>query len=308
MDRIPVWIDCDPGVDDAAALLLAHALPQLEIVGISTVAGNVPLHLTAENALKLCDLMGAEYPVYAGAEKPLFRPYVDGSEFHGKDGLGNVALPAPTRNTEALPAWDGLWSAAAQLDGALTLITMGPLTNIAIALAKHPHLAGKLRRIIIMGGSATRGNRTPVAEYNIYADPEAAQAVFRCGAPIELCALEVTEEAWLSADELDAIGALQTPAADFVHRSSAHILKKNLESGQRGWCVHDAVPVAWAAHPELFSGGKQAGVYVETQSDLTLGKTVTDLYSDKKFENRNAFAVLGLNRAEFVRLLTDALR
>lgn len=306
MDRIPVWIDCDPGVDDAAALLLAHALPNLEIVGISAVAGNVPLPQTTENALKLCDLMGAEYPVYAGAEKPLFRTYADGKEFHGENGLGNVSLPAPARKAEALPAWDGLWAAAERFGGALTLITMGPLTNIAIALAKYPRLAGKLNRILIMGGSATRGNRTPVAEYNIYADPEAAQAVLRCGAPIELCGLEVTEKAWLSAAELDALGALHTPAADFVRRSSAHILAKNLESGQAGWCIHDAVPVARLAHPELFSG-RAAGVYVETQAELTRGKTVTDLYSDKKFEQKNAFVVLELERAAFVRLLTDAL-
>lgn len=306
MNKIPVWIDCDPGVDDAAALLLAHGLPELEIVGISTVAGNAPLCRTVSNALKLCDLMSAAYPVYAGAEKPLLRPYVDGSDFHGADGLGGAALPESKREKEALPAWDALAKEAARREGELTLITMGPLTNVAITLAKHPDTARWLKRIVMMCGSATRGNRTPAAEYNVYADPEAAQAVFRSGVPVVMCGLEVTEQAWLTERELRALSETGTSAGEFVFRSSAQILRKNLEAGHSGWCVHDAVPVAWLAHPELFLG-KEAGVFVETQAELTLGKTVTDLYSDKKFEQKNALVLLELDRAAFVRLLTQTL-
>ncbi len=306
MANYPIWIDCDPGVDDAAALLLAHAQEETEIVGISTVSGNAYVDQTTENALKLCDLMGASYPVYRGAEKPLLRPYHDGAEFHGKNGLGGAELPEPSRAAERLPAWDGLYEAAKRYEGSLELVTLGPLTNIAIALGKHPDLKEKLHRIVMMGGSATRGNRTPGAEYNIYADPEAAQAVFRSGVKIVMCGLEVTEQAQLTPEEIDAVGEKDTPVTRFFHTAVQDILKKDMERGRVGWCVHDACPIAYLAHPELFSA-KEAGVFVETQAELTLGKTVTDLYSDKKFGIKNALVVLEVNRPAFAQLLTTAV-
>lgn len=306
MANYPIWIDCDPGVDDAAALLLAHAQEETEIVGISTVSGNAYVDQTTENALKLCDLMGASYPVYRGAEKPLLRPYHDGAEFHGKNGLGGAELPEPSREAEQLPAWDGLYEAAKRYEGSLELVTLGPLTNIAIALGKHPDLKEKLHRIVMMGGSATRGNRTPSAEYNIYADPEAAQAVFRSGVKIVMCGLEVTEQAQLTPEEIDAVGEKDTPVTRFFHTAVQDILKKDMERGRVGWCVHDACPIAYLAHPELFSA-KEAGVFVETQAELTLGKTVTDLYSDKKFGIKNALVVLEVNRPAFAQLLTTAV-
>ena len=306
MAKLPIWIDCDPGVDDAAALLLAHWQEETEIVGISTVSGNAYVDQTTENALKLCDLMGASYPVYRGAEKPLLRPYHDGAEFHGKNGLGGAELPEPSRAAERLPAWDGLYEAAKRYEGSLELVTLGPLTNIAIALGKHPDLKEKLHRIVMMGGSATRGNRTPSAEYNIYADPEAAQAVFRSGIQIVMCGLEVTEQAQLTPEEIDAVGEKDTPVTRFFHTAVQDILKKDMERGRPGWCVHDACPIAYLAHPELFAA-KEAGVFVETQAELTLGKTVTDLYSDKKFGIKNALVVLEVNRPAFAQLLTTAV-
>lgn len=306
MNKLPVWIDCDPGVDDAAALLLAHWQEETEIVGISTVSGNVHVEKTTENALKLCGLMGADYPVYRGADKPLLREYHDGAEFHGADGLGGAVLPEPVRTAEKLPAWDGLYEAAKRYGGALELVTLGPLTNIAIALGKHPELPRLLHRIVMMGGSATRGNRTPCAEYNIFADPEAAQTVFRSGVKIIMCGLEVTERAYLLPDEIDAIGERNTPIARFFRDSAQHILQKNFETGKKGLCLHDACPIAYLAHPALFSG-EEAGVFVETQAELTLGKTVTDLYSDKKFEEKNTLVLLELDRDAFVELLRRAI-
>lgn len=306
MNRLPIWIDCDPGVDDAAALLLANAQTALQVVGVSTVAGNVDLARTTRNALRLRELMGVDYPVYRGAEKPLCRPYISGAEFHGADGLGGAVLPEPKLEAERLPAWDGLYAAAERYEGRLELITLGPLTNIAIALGKHPDLKDKLRRIVMMGGSATRGNRTPCAEFNIYADPEAAQAVFRSGVKIVMCGLEVTEQAQLLPEEIDTIGKKNTPAARFFHAAAQNILKKDMARGRPGWCVHDACPIAYLAHPELFSA-KEAGVFVETQADLTLGKTVTDLYSDKKFGVQNALVVLEVDRPAFAALLTAAV-
>ena len=306
MEKLPIWIDCDPGVDDAAALLLAHGLEALEIVGISTVSGNAHVDKTTKNALKLCDLVGASYPVYRGAEKPLFREYHDGAEFHGADGLGGAPLPEPAGDAEKLPAWDGLYAAAQRYAGKLELVTLGPLTNIAIALGKHPDLKDKLHRIVMMGGSATRGNRTPSAEYNIYADPEAAQAVFRSGVSIIMCGLEVTEQAQLLPEEIDRVAEKDTPVTRFFHAAVQDILKKDMERGRKGWCVHDACPIAYLAQPELFAG-KEAGVFVETQAELTLGKTVTDLFSDKKFGSKNAVVVLEVDRAAFAALLTETV-
>ena len=306
MNKFPVWIDCDPGVDDSAAIILASDLKKLDILGISTVAGNTPLSKTTANALKLGDLVGKPYPVYAGADRPLIRPYLDGSDFHGADGLGTASLPPTERQPEEEKAWDGLYAAAKANPGTLELITMGPLTNIAIALETYPDLPKLVKRILMMGGSVTRGNRTPCAEYNIYADPDAAQVVFRSGIPIVMCGLEVTEQAYILPEEWATLEDSFSEKSRFFHEASRFILEKNLENGHPGFCIHDAVPVYYLAHPEMFEG-EEAGVYVETQSELTLGKTVTDLYSDRQFEEKNAYVVLKIEREPFLLALLHAL-
>lgn len=306
MNKCPVWIDCDPGVDDAAAIVLADHLEGMEIVGISTVAGNAVLELTTENALKICELIGKDYPVYPGAAHPLLHPYEAGESFHGADGLGGAKLPQTHRTAEKLPAWDALYEAAKRSEEKLELIVLGPQTNIAIALSKHPDLPQYLNRILMMGGSATRGNCTPSAEFNIHADPEAAQIVFRSPVPKVMAGLEVTEQAFLTADEIAWIGAQQGRACRFFREATPDLLRKNVEAGQGGWCVHDACAVLYCVRPELFSG-KEAGVFVETQSELTLGKTVTDLFSDKKFEEKNTFVLLDIDRPAFRDTLTDAI-
>ena len=306
MNKFPVWIDCDPGVDDSAAIILASDLKELDILGISTVAGNTPLSKTTANALKLGDLVGKPYPVYAGADRPLIRPYLDGSDFHGAEGLGTASLPATERQPEEEKAWDGLYAAAKANPGTLELITMGPLTNIAIALEIYPDLPKLVHRILMMGGSVTRGNRTPCAEYNIYADPDATQVVFRSGIPIVMCGLEVTEQAYILPEEWATLEDSFSEKSRFFHEASRFILEKNLENGHPGFCIHDAVPVYYLAHPEMFEG-EEAGVYVETQSELTLGKTVTDLYSDRQFEEKNAYVVLKIEREPFLFALLHAL-
>lgn len=303
MKRIPIWIDCDPGTDDAAALLAAHRLPELEIVGVSAVAGNVCLEKTLRNALALREFMGADFPVYAGAEKPLCRAPLDSSEFHGKEGLGPTSLPLPVTHAEPEPMWDALYAAACRYAGELEVVTLGPLTSLATAIAKYPDLPQKVRRVSLMGGAAVGGNCTPSAEFNIYADPEAAQLVFRSGCKLVMCGLDVTLLAYLTEEELDTIAASGDPGGIFLRDCSRDILKLNVAAGSGGWCVHDAVPVWHLVAPELFTE-RPAGVYVETQSAKTLGKTVTDLYSDFSFPEKNASVVLGLDRAEFVRRMT----
>lgn len=302
MKRIPIWIDTDPGVDDAAAILVAHRSPALQIVGISTLAGNAPLGVTTHNALALCAFLGADYPVYRGAAQPWLRPYLCGADFHGADGMGGYRLPEPTYEAEKLPMWDAFRAAAEASEEPLTVVTLGPLTNLATAFAKYPDLPQKLDRVVMMGGAAVGGNRTPCAEYNIFADPDAALAVFRSGARLVMCGLDVTNDAWLTGDELEVIGR-QGRLGSLLCESSRSILQKNLETGHPGWCIHDTVPVWYLLHPEWFTA-REAGVYVETRSELTRGKTVTDLFSDKKFPGKNATVVLSIDRERFA----DAMR
>lgn len=306
MSKIPVWIDCDTGIDDSLALLVANRLDALEIVGLSTLSGNVHLEKATKNTRKICDLMGKHYPVYPGADRPILRPYRHGEEFHGPDGLGGAPLPEPSYAAQTVPMWDALYEAAKRYEGKLVLVTTGPMTNLAIALGKYPELAELLERHVFMGGAVVGGNCSPCAEYNIYADPEAAQIVCRSGIKMVMCPLDVTHQAYLTAEDLDALGEKDTPVTRFVRKSSAWPLPKNLAQGLPGLAEHDVCPLLYLAHPELFRG-EEAGVFVETQAELTLGKTVTDLYSDKQFDRHNAFVLLKLDRPRFLQIIREAL-
>lgn len=305
MEKHKIWLDCDTGTDDAQAILCANALPELEIVAISAVAGNVELWKTYRNALRLNRLMGTSYPVYEGAEKPWLQEQHTGYKYHGENGLGGVELPLPDSFPEhTAPAWDALYQKAVALEGALEIVATGPLTNIGTALMKYPDLPNYIKRIVIMGGSATSGNRTPAAEYNIFADPHAASAVFRSGIPMVMCGLDVTMQAVFTEDDLIRIGAKGTPAARLFR--DALMTPLHAQEGGDGVKLHDAVAVLYAARPELFTG-RMAGVAVETRGTITLGKTVTDLWSDKKFPFQNAFVVLGLDHAAFVGTVQDLI-
>ena len=198
MNRIPVWFDTDIGVDDAAAFLVLNKLPQLVLKGISAVAGNVELDFTYPNARNICALAKSYYPVYKGAAKPLFRELHTAHDIHGPEGLGRAKLPVSDAPHTTIPAWDAIHEAAVEAGGELQIIAVGPLTNIAITIAKYPDLRTLVRRIVIMGGGAARGNVTPAAEFNIYTDPHAAQMVFKSGIPVVMCGLDVTMDAYLT--------------------------------------------------------------------------------------------------------------
>ena len=200
--------------------------------------------------------------------------------------------------------WDAFYRKAKELQGELELIATGPLTNVGTALMKYPDLPQYLKRIVIMGGSATFGNRTPAAEYNIYADPHAADAVFRSGIPLVMCGLDVTMQAIFYEEDLIRIGSRGTQAARLFR--DALMTPLHAQEGGDGVKLHDAVAVLYAARPELFYG-QMAGVAVETRGTITLGKTVTDLWSDKKFDFKNAFVVLGLDRDAFVRTVQELI-
>lgn len=212
MNKYPVWLDCDVGVDDAIAIMALHALEETDLLAISTVSGNVPLSSTFSNAHRMNGLMKTNYPVYKGADRPLIVQPQYAYTFHGKNGLGDVELPLP-EDAKMLdtPAWDALYACAKQHPGELRLIAIGPLTNVAIALTKYPELKTLLHTILIMGGAAVGGNVTPAAEFNIYADPDAAQIVFKSGVPVVMCGLDVTMQAMLRPEDWDELAQGRAP-------------------------------------------------------------------------------------------------
>ena len=264
--QIPVWIDCDTGTDDSVAIMLAHALPELSVVALSAVAGNSPLYNTFPNTRRIVHLLGADYPVYPGAERPLVRePHVAG-KFHGENGLGDVKLPLPDCAPETTPAWDALYEAAKRMPGELRLVATGPLTNVAIALTKYPELKTLLHSIALMGGAAVGGNVTPAAEFNIYDDPDAAQIVFKSGVPLVMCGLDVTMQAELRPADWDEMAGYGNRCGSLVRELFACAWSAVQTVGLTGVAQHDSCPVLYLAHPELFEG-KMAGVFVETQAE-----------------------------------------
>lgn len=307
MMKYPVWLDCDVGVDDAVAILAAHGHPQIDLLAISTVAGNVELKHTFRNAHSMNLLMGTNYPIYKGADRPLMRELHVATAFHGENGLGDVELPFPDDAVmQEKPAWDAMYEAACKYPGELRLIAVGPLTNVAIALAKYPDFASKLHTILIMGGSASVGNVTPAAEFNIYDDPEAAEKVFKCGVPLVMCGLDVTLKATLRPEDMDELAATGK-VGTFVRDCLQHAWKTLKSVGFEGVAMHDSCAVLYLVHPELFTAQK-AGVHVETRGTVGLGRTVTDLHSDKKFDKRETTVVLDVNREKFIKILKDCVK
>jgi len=268
----PVIIDTDPGVDDAIAILLAFASPELEVLGLTAVAGNVPLALTEVNARRLCELAGRKNAkVFAGCARPRFRPLTCGS-MHGATGLGGVDLPAPRMALQPRHAVDWIVDTVmAAPEGALTLCALGPLTNVATAFEREPRVARRLERVVVMGGG-TRGNITPAAEFNMFVDPDAAAAVFESGAVLTLVPLDVTRQALMTEARLVALRALGTPVA---HAAAAMIEGYGDVEGPGGKPLHDACVIAWLVDPGLFEGAF-VHVAVETRSELTLGMTAID--------------------------------
>lgn len=275
-----VIIDTDPSPDDAVAFLIALASPeQLEVLAVTTVAGNVPVSLTSKNALKALELARrTETPVYAGASAPLVRKLVTAEHVHGKTGFEGYDLPEPATPLAPGFAPDAIVDLVMRRpSGEVTLCCLAPLTNIALAMAKEPRLAGHLREIVIMGGAFSEGgNVTPAAEFNVYVDPEAAARVLTCGAPITMIPLDCTHQALSTTPRLEKLRAVGTPVAEaFYHLLSFNKLFDQQKYGWEGGPLHDATVIAWLLTPEIFSGRK-VNVEVECSSPLTLGMTVVD--------------------------------
>ncbi len=270
-----VIIDTDPGVDDALALLLAMRSPELTIEAITPVAGNVPLQLTLTNALRLVEIAGrTDIPVAAGARVPLVRRLVTATYAHGENGLGGAVFPEPTTKPVAEPAAEYIRKIVLKYPHEVTLITLGPLTNIATALSSDPELAGMVRGLTMMGGSLSGGNITPAAEFNIYVDPEAARIVFQSGIPITMVGLDVTRKTSLTEEHVRVLEAAQNPVSQAAAKIGRNAIKHNRERGFLvGPNMHDSLAVAAFLDPTILKW-QEHYVDVETTGELTAGETL----------------------------------
>jgi inosine-uridine nucleoside N-ribohydrolase len=298
-----VLIDCDPGHDDAIALLLALASPELEVLGITTVAGNQTLEKTTTNALKILEFTGrTEIPIAAGAARPLVRePYV-AAHVHGETGMDGPDLPDPATRPVKQHAVEFL---AERIEPGVVLIPTGPLTNVGLLLARYPDVVERLERIVLMGGAIAEGNVTPAAEFNIWADPEAAARVFTSGIDVTMVGLDVTHKALFrpaDSERLAATGRTGTLVAELF------AFYQRFHSDQYGWDgspVHDAVAVAHVIRPDLVETADR-GVVVDTGGELSRGRTYVDLWGRAGWKP-NAHVAVDIDAQGFVDFLVERL-
>ncbi|SEN06989.1 purine nucleosidase [Pseudorhodobacter antarcticus] len=305
-----IIIDTDPGQDDAVAILLALASPEaLDVLGITAVAGNVPLPLTEKNARIICELAGRpDMRVFAGCDAPLKRKLVTAEHVHGKTGLDGPQLPTPTMALQPQHGVDFMIETLRSYPpGTVTLCPLGPLTNIATALTRAPDVIDRVQEIVLMGGAYFEvGNITPAAEFNIYVDPEAAEIVFKSGIPITVLPLDVTHKALTSAARVQAFRDMGTEPGRMVAEWTDFFERYDKEKyGSEGAPLHDPCVIAWLLQPGLFTGRK-INVEIETTSELTLGMTVADWWG---VTNRpaNAFFIGDMDATGFFKLLTDRI-
>jgi len=302
-----IIIDTDPGQDDAVAILLALASPELDVLGITVVAGNVPLPMTELNTRKIVELAGSpDVPIFAGCFEPIDRKLVTAEHVHGQTGLDGPTLPDPQIQLQPKHAVEYLIETLRQTAD-VTLCPLGPLTNIATALRQAPKIAANIREIVLMGGGYFEGgNITPAAEFNIYVDPTAADIVFRSGIPITVLPLDVTHQVLVTPTRVEAFRTMPNNAGPAVAEFTDFFERYDKEKyGSEGAPLHDPTVIAYLLDPKLFES-RSINVTVETQSDLTLGATVADWWrvTDRP---HNAMWVRNINADGFFKLLTDRI-
>ena len=305
-----IIIDTDPGQDDAVAILLALASPDaLEVLGVTTVAGNVDLQKTTLNACKVLELAGrADVPVFAGCDRPMQRPLVTAEHVHGESGLNGPDLPDPQMTPRTTHGVDFLIESLRQAKpGEITLCTLGPLTNVAAALQKAPDIAERVAEIVMMGGAYFEvGNITPAAEFNIFVDPEAADIVLKSGIAITMHSLDVTHSVLTTRERLERIARLGNGCGNAVAAMLAFSETFDLEKyGSEGAPLHDPCVIAYLLQPELF-GGRTINVSIETTGALTLGMSVADYWRVTE-RPHNVHFIRSVDDNGFYALLTERL-
>ncbi len=304
-----IIIDTDPGQDDAVAILLALASPELDVLGLVAVAGNVPLALTGNNARRVVELAGRpEVPVYAGAVRPLVRPLVTAEHVHGRTGLDGADLPEPEVPLHPGHGVDFIVETLLEAEpGEVTLCTLGPLTDVALALNRAPEIAPRIREIVMMGGAYFAvGNITPTAEFNVFVDPEAADVVMRSGVPITMLPLDVTHGALATPERLARFRALGNRSGATVAGMLGFSERfDNEKYGGDGAPLHDPNVIAWLLRPDLYAG-RRVNVAIECASPLTLGMTVADYWRVTK-RPANALFLTGVDADGLFDLLVERL-
>jgi pyrimidine-specific ribonucleoside hydrolase len=305
---LPIILDCDPGHDDAIALVLALASPELEVKAVTSSAGNQTPDKTLRNVLRMLTLLKrSDIPVAGGAVKPLMRDLIIADNVHGETGLDGPALPEPDFAPQNCTAVELMANVLRESPEPVTLVATGPQTNVALLLNSHPELHAKIARIVIMGGAMGLGNWTPAAEFNIYVDPEAAEIVFQSGIPVVMAGLDVTHRAQIMADDIERFRAINNPVARTVAELLDFFMEyhKTEKWGFQGAPLHDPCTIAWLLKPEIFTTVRR-WVGVETQGKYTQGMTVVDYFMLSGNEP-NTDIMLDIDRQAFVDLLAERL-
>ncbi|MBW5817418.1 pyrimidine-specific ribonucleoside hydrolase RihA [Yersinia kristensenii] len=303
-----IIIDCDPGHDDAIALILALASPELNVQAVTTCAGNQTPDKTLRNALRILTLLERQdIPVAGGALKPLLRELIIADNVHGESGLDGPSLPDPSFAPQVENAVELMARILRDSPHPVTLVATGPLTNVALLLAGHGALAAKIDRIVIMGGAVMLGNWTPAAEFNIFVDPEAADRVFKSGIPITMAGLDVTHQAQVMDADIDRIRQLDNPIAEVVAGLLDFFMLYHRQErwGFQGAPLHDPCTIAWLLAPELFTSIER-WVGIETRGEYTQGMTVVDYYQ-LTGNKPNAEVLMDIDRKGFIDLLVERI-
>ncbi len=305
-DKKKIIIDCDPGHDDMMAIMLAAASDQVELLGVTTVAGNQTGDKTFQNALKIITLINEDIPVSRGCDKPLVRELVTAPQFHGQTGLDGADLPESGITPSDMHASDFIISTAMKSDERIVLVPTGPLTNVALALSKAPGIKDRIERIVLMGGGMRDSNVTPAAEFNIYVDPEAAKIVFDSGIPVTMVGLDVTNRAIMTPDEIEDLNNPGGRVSDVVVPLLRFFAKANKDIFDLpGAPLHDALAVASVIDPEVIQT-KHLRVDIEISGNLTRGMTLVDRYGVTG-KTPNADVALELDNRRFVSMMSKAV-
>lgn len=306
MRKIPVIMDCDPGHDDAIAMILACASDKLDVRAITTVGGNQTVAKTTNNALRMLTFMNKQIPVAKGADRPMRRELEIAPEVHGDSGLDGPFIPEATQKALDINAYELMAKVVEESEDKVTLVPTGPLTNIAIFLLSYPHLKSKIERISLMGGSAIGGNWTAAAEFNILVDPEAADIVFRSGIPITMSGLDVTHKAQVYPEDIEKIRSQGGKVAILVAELLEYFIKFHKEIC--GWDfapLHDPCAIAWLINPDMFKS-KKLNVQIDIDGEHTTGCTVTDFLNRFELEP-NTDVLLDVDRHQFIDMIVEAV-